>query len=200
MLRSSLTALALALRFANPARATPAVGSPAPDFTATGSNGEQVKLAGLRGKIVVLEWTNYGCPYCAKWYGSGQMQALQRHATSKGVVWLSVISSAPGNEGYVDGAGANQDTASRNAAPTHVLLDPTGTLGHLYDAVTTPEIYIIKPDGTLAYSGGIDSIDSADPADIPSAEPYAREALDEVLAGSPVKNPVTEPYGCSVKY
>lgn len=199
MWKFGMGAWALGL-MAMPAMAAPAVGAAAPGFVATDSNGQQVRLADLRGKIVVLEWTNDGCPYCGKWYGSGQMQALQKMATAKGVVWLTVVSSAPGNEGYVDGAAANRDVAEKHAAPTHVLLDPQGLLGHLYDATTTPELYVIKTDGTLAYMGGMDSIPSADVSDISQATPYAKNALDEVIAGQKVANAVTQPYGCSVKY
>jgi hypothetical protein len=180
--------------------AAPQIGQPAPDFTGTDSNGKTVRLADLKGKVVVLEWTNNGCPFVRKWYSSGAMQALQRDARAKGVVWLTVVSSAPGEQGYVDGAGANQDTRSRNASPDNVLLDPHGTIGHLYDAKTTPEIAVIRTDGKLAYLGGADSIASTDVADLPRAEPYAREAIQAVVAGQPVAHPVTRPYGCSVKY
>jgi len=180
--------------------AAPQVGQPAPDFTGTDSNGQTVHLSDLKGKVVVLEWTNDGCPFVGKWYSSGAMQALQRDARAKGVVWLTVVSSAPGEQGYVDGPRANQDTRSRNAMPNNVLLDPRGTIGHLYDAKTTPEIAVIKADGTLAYLGGADSIASTDVADMARAEPYAREAIEAVVAGQPVSHPVTRPYGCSVKY
>jgi peroxiredoxin len=170
------------------------IGQPAPDFTGTGSNGETVHLADLKGKMVVLEWTNDGCPYVGKWYRSGAMQQLQRNASALGAVWLTVVSSGPGEQGYVDAAKANEDTASRNAAPAHVLLDPRGEIGHLYGAATTPHIFVIKPDGTLAYMG------TARTEDMQKAEPYAREAIQAVAAGKPVPHPVTRPYGCSVKY
>jgi peroxiredoxin len=185
-----------------PAFATDAVrvGAPAPDFIATGSNGETVHLADLKGKTIVLEWTNDGCPYVGKWYRSGAMQKLQRDAASLGAVWLTVASSAPGEEGFVDAAKANADTASRNAAPSHVLLDPKGAIGRLYGAETTPHMFVIKPDGTLAYMGGADSIASTRIADMQKAEPYAREAIEAVVAGKPVAHPVTRPYGCTVKY
>ncbi|SED47670.1 Peroxiredoxin [Rhizobiales bacterium GAS191] len=178
----------------------PRVGRPAPDFMGTDSNGAQIRLADLKGKAVVLEWTNDGCPYVRKWYGSGAMQQLQRDAAKLGAVWLTVASSAPGEEGYVDAKKANEDTASRNAAPAHVLLDPQGVIGHLYGAETTPHIFVIKPDGTLAYMGGADSIASTRIADMQKAEPYAREALEAVTAGKPVAHAVTRPYGCTVKY
>ena len=152
--------LVAALVLGLPAVAEPSVGQKAPDFTATDSNGAPVHLADFAGKTVVLEWTNDGCPYVGKWYRSGAMQELQREAAAKGAVWLSIVSSAPGEQGYVDGAQANADTASRNAAPAHVLLDPTGAVGRLYDAETTPHIFVIRPDGRLAYMGGADSIAS----------------------------------------
>jgi hypothetical protein len=154
----------------------------------------------LRGTVVVLEWTNDGCPYVGKWYRSGAMQALQREATGQGAVWLSVISSAPGEQGYADGPRANLLTRSRAAAPSHVLLDPTGALGHLYGAETTPHIFVIAADGTLAYMGGADSLATTREADLARAEPYAREAIEAVLHGQPVAHAVTRPYGCTVKY
>jgi hypothetical protein len=194
-------ALALAALLLAPAGlAAPAIDQPAPDFTVTDSQGKPVSLSELRGHPVVLEWSNDGCPYVRKWYGSGAMQRLQRDAVAKGAVWLTVISSAPGEQGYVDGAGADADTRARNAAPSHVLLDPTGALGHLYDALATPHIFVIRADGTLGYMGGVDSIASTDIADIAKAEPYAREAVDAIASGRKVPHPVTRPYGCSVKY
>jgi len=177
-----------------------AVGQPAPGFTATGSNGETVRLADLRGKTVVLEWTNDGCPYVGKWYRSGAMQQLQRDAAAAGVVWLSVISSSPGTQGYADAARANELTRTRNAAPAHVLLDPQGTLGHLYGAETTPHMFVITPGGVLAYMGGADSLATTKVEDLARAEPYARNAIFAVLAGKPVEYAVTRPYGCTVKY
>jgi len=182
------------------AEAAPAVGQPAPAFTASDSNGKTVTLGDLKGKTVVLEWTNNGCPYVRKWYGSGAMQQLQRDAAKLGAVWLTIASSAPGEQGFVDAAQANQDTTSRNAAPAHVLLDPKGAIGRLYDAQTTPQIFVIKPDGTLAYMGGADSIASTRVEDIQKAQPYARQAVEAVVAGKPVAHPTTRPYGCTVKY
>ena len=182
------------------AYAAPEVGKPAPDFSAVDSNGKSVSLSDYRGKIVVLEWTNDGCPYVKKHYSSGNMQSLQKDETSKGIVWLTVISSAPGAQGYVDGAAANELTKSRGAAPTAVLLDPDGKVGHLYDARTTPHMFIVNADGTLVYMGGIDDKATTNEADIGSAKNYVRAALGEVLAGKPVEQAVTRPYGCSVKY
>jgi hypothetical protein len=182
------------------ARGAIAIGQLAPDFASTGSNGETVRLADLRGKTVVLEWTNDGCPYVGKWYRSGAMQQLQRDAAAAGAVWLSVISSAPGEQGYADGPRANELTRSRNAAPAHVLLDPKGMLGRLYGAETTPHIYVITATGALAYMGGADSLATTRIEDLARAEPYAREAIFSVLANKPVAHSVTRPYGCTVKY
>jgi hypothetical protein len=176
------------------------IGRPAPDFTATDSKGASVSLSGLRGKNVVLEWTNADCPYTRKHYTSGNMQSIQALAQKNGVVWLSVISSAPGKQGYVNGPAADALTESRRAAPTAVLLDPKGILGRLYGAKTTPQMFVIDKNGALQYMGGIDSIATAATGDIPNAEPYLKEAMLAVVQGSPVAHAVTKPYGCSVKY
>ena len=178
----------------------PQVGHPAPGFTATDSQGKTRRLEDYRGKTVVLEWTNADCPYTRKHYTSGNMQGLQELAREHGVVWLSVISSAPGKQGYVDGPGADALTRSRLAAPTAVLLDPSGSLGRLYQAKTTPQMFVIGPAGDLKYMGGIDSIATTDIGDIKNAEPYLKEAMLAVVDGKPVVHPVTRPYGCSVKY
>jgi len=178
----------------------PQIGRPAPDFTAADSKGSSVSLSQFRGRTVVLEWTNADCPYTRKHYTSGNMQGLQGLAQKNGVVWLTVISSAPGKQGYVNGPGADALTQSRGAAPTAVLLDPSGKLGRLYDAKTTPHMFVIDKNGALQYMGGIDSIATADASDIPNAEPYLKEAMLAVTQGSPVAHAVTRPYGCSVKY
>jgi len=178
----------------------PQVGQPAPGFSATDSQGKSRRLEDFRGKTVVLEWTNADCPYTRKHYTSGNMQGLQQLAREHGVVWLSVISSAPGKQGYVDGQGADALTQSRHAYPSAVLLDPSGNLGRLYHAKTTPHMFVIGPAGDLKYMGGIDSIATADIDDIKNAEPYLREAMLAVADGKPVAHPVTRPYGCSVKY
>lgn len=182
------------------AASAPEVGQPAPAFTATDTQGRAVSLDALRGRTVVLEWTNAECPYVGKHYGADHMQTLQREATAAGVVWLSVISSAPGEQGYVSAAEADRLTAERHAAPSAVLLDPDGALGRTYGALVTPHMYVIGPDGTLRYRGGIDSIASTRAADIDKAEPYFRNALHAVLDGKPVEKAVTRPYGCTVKY
>jgi peroxiredoxin len=198
-MKASLAVAAL-LFVATAASAAPKVGEPAPAYSLAGSDGKPHALADYKGKYVVLEWTNDGCPFVRKHYGSGNMQSLQKEETAKGVVWLSIVSSAPGKEGFVDAAQANGLTASRKAAPTAVLLDPNGEVGHQYGARTTPHMFVIAPNGKLIYMGGIDSIASADAEDIPKATPYVKVALAEAMAGKAVTNAVTKPYGCSVKY
>ena len=179
---------------------TARVGEPAPDFEARASDGAAVSLSDYEGQTVVLEWTNDGCPFVQKHYDSGNMQALQKRADADGVVWLSVISSAPGQQGHVSGAEADALTAERGAQPARVLLDEDGTVGRLYAAKTTPHMYVIDPGGTLAYAGAIDTIPSADTADIARADNYVEAALRSVRAGEPVTVSRTQPYGCSVKY
>jgi AhpC/TSA family len=176
------------------------IGRPAPEFTIKDSEGSSQSLSQYRGKTVVLEWTNAECPYTRKHYTSGNMQGIQALAQKDGVIWLTVISSAPGKQGYVDGPAADALTRSRGAVPTAVLLDPSGTVGRLYGAKTTPHMYVIDKNGALQYMGGIDSIATADESDIAKAEPYLKEAMLAVVQGNPVAHPVTKPYGCSVKY
>jgi peroxiredoxin len=176
------------------------VGSPAPEFTATDSNGKAEALDQFRGKYVVLEWHNQGCPYTRKHYVSGNMQALQKEWTSKGVVWFTVISSAPGQQGYVTSGQENAYVHQMHAVPTAVLMDPEGKLGHLYNAKTTPEMYVIDPQGKLIYAGAIDDRPTPDPEDIRGANNYVSDALTEAMAGKPVATPYTRSYGCSVKY
>lgn len=183
-----------------PVRANAQVGQPAPVFAGTDSKGRVHRLADYRGKTVVLEWTNHDCPYVRKHYGSGNMQQLQRQAAADGVIWLSVISSAPGKQGHVTARQADELTRSRGAAPHAVILDERGEIGRLYAAKTTPHMYIIDARGTLVYMGGIDDRPSADPADIPDARNYVAMALAELKAGKPVSQALTRPYGCSVKY
>ena len=176
------------------------IGQPAPAFTATDSKGSSLSLSQYRGKTVVLEWTNAECPYTRKHYTSGNMQGIQALAQKDGVIWLTVISSAPGKQGYVNGPAADALTDSRGAVPTAVVLDPSGTVGRLYGAKTTPHMFVIDKNGALQYMGGIDSIATTDVSDIARAEPYLKEAMLEVVQGKPVAHPVTKPYGCSVKY
>jgi hypothetical protein len=149
---------------------------------------------------VVLEWTNADCPYTRKHYTSGNMQSTQGLAQKNGIVWLTVVSSAPGKQGYVNGPAADALTQSRKATPTEVLLDPTGTIGRLYGAKTTPHMFVIDKNGALQYMGGMDSIATPDEADIARAEPYLKEAMLAVEQGNPAPHAMTKPYGCSVKY
>ena len=176
------------------------VGESAPDFSASDTNGQTHKLSDYKGKFVVLEWTNQGCPYTRKHYDSGNMQKLQKYWTQKGVVWLTVVSSAPGAQGYVTAAQENEYLQKENASPTAVLLDPKGDLGHLYEAKTTPHMYIIDPKGSLIYNGAIDDKATTDTSDIAGATNYVSQALEQAMAGKPVANAATRPYGCSVKY
>jgi peroxiredoxin len=176
------------------------VGSPAPDFTATDTNGKVHHLSEYKGKFVVLEWHNRDCPYTRKHYASGNMERLQKEWTAKGVVWFTVISSAPGTQGYVTAADENAYVAKMNASPTAVLLDPQGSLGHLYGAKTTPHMFVINPEGVLIYNGAIDDKPTTDTADISTAKNYVQAALEEAMAGQPVAAPTSRPYGCSVKY
>ena len=176
------------------------VGNAAPDFTGTDSNGRTQKLSEYQGKYVVLEWTNNGCPYTQKHYESGNMQALQKEWTAKGVVWLTVLSSAPGEQGYMTASQENAYVGKEHAAPTAVLLDPTGVIGHAYEAKTTPHMFVIDPSGKLIYAGAIDDHATTDPEDIKSSKNYVSQALSASMAGKPVATSYTRPYGCSVKY
>ena len=175
-------------------------GTPAPDFKGTDSNGVQHSLSQYRGKYVVLEWANKGCPYDQKHYLSGNMANLQKEWTTKGVVWLSVISSAPGEQGYVTPAQENEYIKSMHISSTAVLLDPTGTIGRLYEAKTTPHMFVIDPTGKLIYQGAIDNKPTTDQADVKSAENYLNDTLSASMSGKPVAVTTTRPYGCSVKY
>ena len=197
---SWIVLITLFTTFSMAANARVSVNQAAPDFTAVDSNGKEHRLSDFKGKTVVLEWTNHDCPYVRKHYDSGNMQALQKTATGKGIVWLSIISSAPGKQGHVPGAEANRLTSSRNAAPTAVLLDESGEIGRLYGAKTTPHMSIIDEGGELVYMGGIDSISSTDTNDIARATNYVDAALNALSSGQPIEDAVTRPYGCSVKY
>jgi len=176
------------------------VGAAAPGFTAIDSRGQTQTLDQYKGKFVVLEWHNQGCPYTKKHYESGNMQSLQKQWTAKGVVWFTVISSAPGKQGYVTPSQENDYLAKMHATPTAVLMDPEGKLGHLYDAKTTPELYVIDPAGKLIYEGAIDNRPTPDAADIQGADNYLSDALTAAVAGRPVTTAYTRSYGCSVKY
>ena len=175
-------------------------GSPAPEFTAITSSGKTIHLSDYKGKIVVLEWLNYGCPFVKKHYDSSNMQNLQKEETAKNIVWLSVISSAPEKQGYSTAATAESDKKSHKSNATDIILDPKGDLGNLYQAKTTPHMFIIDATGNLAYQGGIDDKPSTDKEDIKGATNYVRNALQDLTSGKKVKVAQTKPYGCSVKY
>ena len=176
------------------------LGEPAPAFTGTDSHGQAHKLADYRGKYVVLEWTNNGCPYTRKHYDSGNMQALQKEWTGKGVVWLTVLSSAAGEQGYMTADQENAYMVKVHAAPTAALLDPEGSIGREYEARTTPHMYVIDPAGKLIYEGAIDDHPTTEIADVKQSKNYVSAALTQAMAGQPVGTPYTRPYGCSVKY
>ena len=176
------------------------VGQSAPDFSLPDTNGQTHQLSQYKGKWVVLEWYQPDCPFVKKHYGSGNMQALQKEFTAKGVVWLSIDSSAPGEEGNYPADKLNQIATSQGAARTALLLDPEGKVGHDYGAKTTPDMYIINPEGKLVYEGAIDSKPTTVVADIKTATNYVKVALDSSMTGKSVSQTVTRPYGCSVKY
>jgi peroxiredoxin len=176
------------------------VGETAPAFNTAATNGRSVSLADQRGKIVILEWTNHDCPYVRKHYDSGNMQTLQKEITAQGVVWLTLISSSPGTQGYVSPKEADELTASRKANPTAVLLDPTGAVGKAYGATNTPHMYIVDKAGLLVYAGAIDDRPTTRRADVQGARNYVRAALEDMAAGRAVQTPVTRAYGCTVKY
>jgi hypothetical protein len=198
-MKRSLGVLALGLVLAAPAGAiTP--GAAAPEFKGTDADGRTQTLGQYRGKYVVLEWANQGCPFDRKHYLSGSMESLQREWTAKGVVWLSVISSAPGQQGYVTPAEEKLYLQKMHAAPTAAILDPSGTIGRMYGAKTTPHMFVIDPSGRVIYQGAIDDKPTPDPEDLKVAHNYVTAALEEAMAGKAVAVPSTRPYGCSVKY
>ncbi len=176
------------------------IGAPAPAFQAVDADGKTRSLSEFAGKTVILEWTNHDCPYVRKHYNSATMQTLQKDMAKEGVVWLSVISSPVGEQGHVDGAKAKELTASRDAAPAAILLDPKSQMARAYGAQTTPHMYIIDPKGTLAYAGAIDDKPSASASSLNGAKSYVRQAMAELKAGKPVSEPATKAYGCVVKY
>jgi peroxiredoxin len=194
-----LTAL-LFLASPQAARAEAEIGQAAPAFTLTGIDGAAHSLSDYAGKTVVLEWTNFECPFVKKHYGSGNMQKLQAEYTAKGVVWLSINSSAPGNQGNFEPAEWTKRAAAWNVKSTAILLDPDGTVGRAYGAKTTPHVFIVNGSGALIYRGAIDDTPGTDPVQIAGAKNYVRAALDAALTGEPVAEPSTKSYGCSVKY
>jgi peroxiredoxin len=183
-----------------PAAAAPAVGAAAPNFKLADVNGKPVTLSDYRGKTVVLEWHNPGCPFVKKHYDSGSMQKTQAAAAKDGVVWLTINSGAPGKQGHMTGAEAKALVAKAGAKPAAYLLDPRGVVGKVYDAKTTPHMYVVNKAGTLVYAGGIDDKPTANPADIAGARNHVLAALAELKAGKPVSVATSRPYGCSVKY
>jgi hypothetical protein len=191
---SALTVAALAAH----ARADAVPGAPAPAFTGQTAAGDTVALSDFAGQTVVLEWTNHGCPYVERHYG-GNMQALQADAAEDGVVWIQVISSAPGEQGHVDGPTALSLNTQRGATPAHTILDPDGAIGRAYGARTTPHMYVIDADGVLQYAGGIDDQPRPREGD-PAPTPYVPMALEALADGETPDPAATRPYGCSVKY
>ena len=179
---------------------SPPVGSAAPDFSLTDAKGKTQALSQYKGKYVVLEWFNPECPFVKKHYGSGNMQKLQEEYTGKGVVWLSIDSSAPGSEGSLTTDQAEKVSAGWKTHPTALLLDPDGKAGRAYGAKNTPHMFVINPEGKVIYEGAIDSKRTPNPADIASSTNYVKVALDESMSGKPVTTANTQPYGCSVKY
>lgn len=186
--------------FGQPAEAAIITGEPAPAFSVQDASGATRTLAEFSGRTVVLEWTNHGCPYVRKHYSSGNMQRLQQEAAENGVVWLQVISSAPGEQGHLDGPGALARARADGAHPSATLLDPSGAMGHLYGARNTPHMFILGGDGRVLYQGAIDDRPSARPQTLEGANNYVRAALADIAAGWPVQIAETTPYGCGVKY
>ena len=174
----------------------------APDFSLFDSHGKEISLNSFEGKKVVIEWTNHGCPFVAKHYKTGNMQSTQEFTIENDAIWLSVISSAPGTQGFVSSAEANELTAAREASPSHVLFDPTGRVGKMYNAKTTPHMYIVNKSGVLKYEGAIDDAGGRGFMfkDLLKATNYIKKGLIELSTGNKVSTPVTKPYGCSVKY
>jgi peroxiredoxin len=199
---SALAVLVFAAALSAPApRAEAAApGDPAPEFTLTDITGRSHSLADFKGRYVVLEWTNYDCPFVRKHYDSGNMQGLQKAYTQKGVAWLTINSSAPGKQGHYEPAEWMRLMQEKKSASTTVLLDSEGTVGRAYGAKTTPHMFVVSPEGTLLYRGAIDDKPSTDPADVKTARNYVQAALDDAMSGQAVSTPQTESYGCSVKY
>ena len=176
------------------------VGKPAPDFAVKDAKGGKVSLAELKGKVVVLEWNNFGCPFVVKHYSSKNMQKLQETYTAKNVVWVTINSGSKASGSYLEPAEYVKKAEEQGSKATHLVVDELGVLGKTYGAKTTPHMYVIDANGTLVYNGAIDSKKSTDAADIASSTNHVAQALDEILAGKPVSTAKTEPYGCSVKY
>ena len=199
MIKSVLAASVFAFA-AGAVCAAATIGQPAPPFTAVDASGKTVSLADFKGKHVVLEWVNPGCPFVQKHYNSANMQGTQKEATAKGVVWLAINSTATDAGDYMAPAAMAQWMQSQKAAASATLMDADGKVGKAYGARTTPHMYIVAPDGKLVYAGGIDNKPTANPADIATATNHVKVALAEALAGKPVSSASTRPYGCSIKY
>jgi peroxiredoxin len=199
MKRFAIPFVLAAVAAAGSVHAAAVVGDKAPDFTLADAQGAKHALSSLKGKYVVLEWVNYDCPFVAKHYDSGNMQKLQKVATGKGVVWLAVNSSAPGKQGNFTADVIDSRSKKHGAAFSAYLLDPDGKVGRAYGAKTTPHMFVIDPEGTLVYAGGIDDKPSTDVEDVKSAKNYVQAALDETLSGKKVTTSTSKPYGCSVK-
>ncbi len=195
-----LTVLSAALLAATSAAAQATIGQPAPAFAVTDTQGRAVKLADFKGKHVVLEWVNPGCPYVQKHYNSGNMPATQKGARAKDVVWLSINSTSADHRDYLKPAELDAWLKARDSAMSATLMDADGKVGRAYGARTTPHMYLIDPQGKLLYAGAIDSIPSASTADIKSATNYVNQALGETLAGKALSKPASQAYGCSIKY
>ena len=200
MIRIAVLACLLLLGSVSAGNAAAIVGKQAPSIELRDTNGKTVRLDAFKGKFVVLEWVNFQCPFVGKQYGSGNMQKLQKDYTQKGVVWLSICSSAEGKQGHVNGQEANALMKEKGAAPSRFLLDPWGSVGKAYGAKTTPHMFVIDPKGTVVYNGAIDDTPSTDKADIATAKNYVVAALDAAMAGKRIETAVTQPYGCGVKY
>jgi peroxiredoxin len=200
MIKSLFVACGLLAVTAGLSFAETEIGKPAPNFSLPDTNGKTRTLADYKGKYVVLEWYQPDCPFVRKHYRSGNMQSLQKEYTAKGVTWLTIDSSAPGAEGNYPAAKLNEIAAQDSASRTALLLDPSGDVGRLYGAKTTPDMYVIDPKGVLVYKGAIDNKRSTELADIQTATNYVKGALDAVMNGKTVPTTATQPYGCSVKY
>ncbi|HSJ62566.1 MAG TPA: redoxin domain-containing protein [Gemmatimonadaceae bacterium] len=181
-------------------RPAPEIGKPAPAFTLPDSRGAKHSLAQYQGKWVVLEWLNYGCPYVQKHYRSGNIPGQQEKWRAKGVVWLAIASSAPGEQGHYEAAKMNVESQKKGSKASAVLLDPAGTVGRLYDAKVTPHMFVIDPKGTVVYMGGIDNVPTPRDRDLERATQLVDAALEEGMAGKAISTPTSRPYGCNVKY
>lgn len=198
--RAALVLLATAPLAAAAPMQSPEIGAPAPTFTLPDTHGESHALEDYRGEWVVLEWLNYGCPYVQKHYRTGNIPSQQEKWREQGVAWLAIVSSAPGKQGYYEPAEMNEQSEQWGSNATAVLLDPEGEVGMMYDARTTPQMFVINPEGNVVYMGGIDDVPTARDGDLERATQLTDEALEQAMAGEEVTQPTSRPYGCSVKY